>query len=319
VPPTRIKPARLKSGSVLGVVAPSSPLYNRGDIARARARLESLGLQLKLGRHVRDRHGYLAGDDDARARDFVEMWCDPEVEGIICLRGGYGAARIADRLDFARIAAQPKVFVGYSDATILHLALGARANLVTFYGPMLHTFAEAHLSPLTRDAFVRALFDPRPSGDVPRNPDDPWVATITGGSVEGELAGGCLSLLASAIGTRDPPQWRGKIVLLEDVNEEPYTIDARLVHLLRAGAFDDVAGIVVAEHARVGPRSFRPAFPSTLSLEDVIDEVLRPLSVPTLYNLPLGHGTHLATVPLGVRARLDADAGRLEILESGVR
>jgi muramoyltetrapeptide carboxypeptidase len=319
VPSNRIKPARLKPGSsVLGVVAPASPVYNRSDIARAAATMQRVGLKLKLGKHVRDRHGYLAGEDAARAEDFMNVWCDPEVDGVICLRGGYGSARIVDQLDYARIAAQPKVFVGFSDITTLHLALGQRANLVTFYGPMLSTFARPDLSTVTRDSFVRAVCGEEPIGVVALNPDDAWVETITGGVAEGELAGGCLSLLANAIGTPDQPDWRGKVVLLEDVNEEPYAVDARLVQLLRAGVFEGVAGIVVAEPARVEPREFRPAYPSTLSLEDILDELIRPLGVPTIYNLPLGHGKHLTTVPLGVSVRLDADQGRLEILESGV-
>ena len=303
---------------MLGVVAPASPLYNRGDLARSASALQQLGFRLKLGKHVRDRHGYLAGTDEDRAADFMDVWCDPEVDGVICLRGGYGSARIVDRLDYARLGDLPKVFVGYSDATALHLALAARANLVTFYGPMLSTFASPDPSAYTRDGFLKAISQPAPLGAIDPSPDDPWIETVVAGVAQGELAGGCVSLLASAIGTPDAPSWRGKIVFLEDVHEEPFAIDAKLVQLLRAGAFEGVAGIVVAEHAAVGPRTFEPAFPSTLSLEDVVDELLAPLGVPTIYNLPLGHGTHLATVPLGVRARLDADHGRLEILESGV-
>ena len=280
--------------------------------------MQRLGLKLKLGKHIRDRHGYLAGDDAARAQDFLDVWCDPEVDGVICLRGGYGSARIVDLLDYARITALPKVFVGYSDITTLHLALGRRANLVTFYGPMLSALAQPDLSAVTRDGFLKAVCEAGPIGVVQPNPDDPWVETINGGTAEGELVGGCLSLLANSIGTPDQPDWRGKIVFLEDVNEEPYVIDARLVQLRRAGMFEGVAGIVVAEHASVEPREYRPAYPSTLSLEDVLDELVRPLGVPTIYNLPLGHGKHLVTMPLGVSARLDADQGRLEILESGV-
>jgi muramoyltetrapeptide carboxypeptidase len=318
VPYERVKPGRLSAGAVLGVVAPASPLYNRGDIPRAAAALETLGFRLKLGRHVRDQHGYLAGSDADRAADFMDVWCDPEVDGVICLRGGYGTTRIVDRLDFAALAERPKVFVGYSDATALHLALGSRAGLVTFYGPMIWTFSAPGLSAYTRNAFALAVTSLDALGVVAPNPDDAWVETIVPGTAEGELVGGCVSLLAGALGTRDAPDWRGKIVFLEDVGDEPYAIDAKLVQLVRAGAFDGVAGVVVAEHAGVEPRTFRPAYPSTLSFEDVIDEVLRPLGVPMIYNLPLGHGTHLATVPLGVRARLDADHGRLEILESGV-
>jgi muramoyltetrapeptide carboxypeptidase len=304
---------------VLGVVAPASPLYNRGDIARATAALGRLGFRVKLGEHIRDRRGYLAGDDETRAAEFMRVWCDPEVDGVICLRGGYGSPRIVDLLDYERIAAQPKVFVGYSDITALHLAIGQRANLVTFYGPMMLTFARsASKLGYIQDAFVRAVTRIDPLGVIAPDPDDPWVETINGGIVEAEIDGGCLTLLANSIGTADDFDWRGKIVFLEDVDEEPYTIDGRLTQLRRAGKFDGVAGLVIAEHAGVAPREFHPAFPSTLSFEDVIDDLLRPLGVPTIYNLPLGHGSHLATLPLGVRARLDADAGRLEILESGV-
>jgi muramoyltetrapeptide carboxypeptidase len=302
---------------VLGVVAPASPIYNRSDISRARVNLARLGFELKLGEHVLDQRGYLAGHDAARADDFMRVWCDPEVDAVLCLRGGYGSPRIVDRLDFARIAQHSKVFVGYSDITSLHLAIGRRANLVTFYGPMLRYFVARRSDErtYTERALVKAVTQTEPLGVIEPDPDDPWVETINGGVAEGELVGGCLSLLTSAVGTADDLEWRGKIVFLEDVNEEPYTVDGHLVHLLRAGKFDGVAGIVVGEHAGVEPGG---AFPSTLSLEDVIDDLLRPLGVPIIYNLPLGHGGHLATLPLGVRARIDGDAKRLQILESGV-
>ncbi len=308
-----VKPERLGAGAVLGVVAPASPIYNRGDIGRASAVLERLGLRLKLGQHVRDRHGYLAGTDEARAEDFMRVWLDPEVDGVLCLRGGYGCARIVDRLDYAAIEAHPKPFVGFSDITTLHLAIRQRARVGTFYGPMVISLAKPGVSEYTLEGLRRALMEPGPLGAIGPSPDDAWVETINGGVAEGELAGGCVTLLANAIGTRDDFDWRGKIVFLEDVHEEPYAIDRYLVQLLRAGKLDGVAGIVVGEHAGVRPREYQPAFPSTLSLEDVIDELIRPLGVPTIYNLPLGHGKHLATLPLGARARLDADAGRLEV------
>ena len=220
-----------------------------------------------------------------------------------------------DRLDYAALAGHPKVFVGYSDITSLHLALGARANLVTFYGPMVITLARPDVSAYTRAGLARAVSGTGPLGAIGPSPDDPWVETVTPGVAEGELAGGCLQLLANAVGTREDFDWRGKIVFFEDVHEEPYSIDRNLTQLLRAGKLDGVAGIVVAEHVDCGPREHRPAFPSTLSLEDVVDERLRPLGVPTIHGLPLGHGRHLATLPLGVRVRLDAAAGCLEVLE----
>ncbi len=312
--PSRLtRPPRLASGATLGVVAPASPIYNRGDIGRAGAVLERLGLRLKLGAHVRDRHGYLAGTDEARAEDFMRVWLDPEVDGVLCLRGGYGCARIVDRLDYDAIRAHPKPFVGFSDITTLHLAINQRAGLGTFYGPMIVSLAKPGVSAYTLEGLRRAIVEPGPLGAIGPNPDDPWVETINGGVAEGELSGGCLTLLANAVGTPDDFDWRGKIVFLEDVDEEPHAIDRYLVQLLRAGKFEGVAGVVVGEHAGVKPSEYRPSHPSTLSLEDVIDELIRPLGVPTIYNLPLGHGKHLATLPLGARARLDADAGRLEV------
>jgi muramoyltetrapeptide carboxypeptidase len=316
----RVKPHRLHAGAVLGVVAPASPLYNRGDLARAASLLAEHGFQLELAPHWNDHHGYLAGDDAARADDFMRVWCDPRVNGVICLRGGYGSARIVDRLDYDAIAAHPKPFIGFSDITALHLAIGQRANLVTFYGPMIISLARprSSLSAYSVDSLIRAIADSEPLWKIQPNPDDPWLETINGGVAEGELVGGCLSLLAGALGTRDDFDWRGKIVFLEDVNEEPFRIDHNLNQLLRAGKFEGVAGLVLSEHAGVGPRDYRPAFPSTLSFEDVLDELIRPLGLPTLYNLPLGHGRHMATVPLGVQARLDATAQTLEVLEGAV-
>src|SRR4051794_32117349 len=193
----RQKPPALAPGAVLGIVAPASPLYNRSDLSRARANLRRLGFEIKLGRRVLEQRGYLAGDDAARADDFMRVWSDPEVDGVLCMRGGYGCARIVDRLDYEQIAARPKVFVGYSDITALHLALGRRANLVTFYGPMLRSFVKppGPEPSYSERGFVHAVREVRPLGRVEPDPDDPWVETITGGTVEGELVGGCLSLL----------------------------------------------------------------------------------------------------------------------------
>lgn len=315
-PLARVRPPRVLPGATWGVVAPGSPLYNRSDIARAASALETMGYRVKVGAGVKRQHGYLAGDDSERAADFMRVWRDPQVDGVLCLRGGYGSARIVERLDYAAIAAQPKCFVGFSDITALHLAIGQRANLVTFYGPMVTTFARPDVSSYSRDAFRRAVSGEQPLGLIQSNPDDPWVGTLVPGQASGQLAGGCLQLLANAVGTGNDFDWRGRIVFLEDVNSEPFEVDGNLTQLLQAGKFDGVAGLVIGEHAGCVPRAFQPAFPSTLSLEDVIDELIRPLGIPTIYNLPLGHGRHLATLPLGVRVSLDADRGRLEVLDA---
>lgn len=290
-------------------------MFRRGDIARSARWFEQQGFRVRLGTSITARHGYLAGDDAARAEDFMGVWTDPGVDGIVCLRGGYGCERIVDRLDWAVIATHPKPFVGFSNVTALHAAFLARANLVTFYGAMASSFARSHPSPYTAASFLRALTSTDPLGHIPPSPDEPRVQTITPGVAEGLLVGGLLRVLVNQVGTPDDVDWRGCIVFFEEVDQEPWVVDANILALRRSGKLQGVAGIVVGEHTRCGPREYQPTFPSTLSLEEVFDELIRPLGIPTLYNLPLGHGAHHATVPLGVRARLDATAGTLEILE----
>jgi muramoyltetrapeptide carboxypeptidase len=312
-----VKPPRLQPGATLGICAPASPIFGRGEISRGLATLHRLGFRTKLGPHARGRHGYLAGADRDRAADLQGLFEDPEVDGIMCLRGGYGSVRILEHLDFGRIARHPKVFVGFSDITQLHLALRRRCDLVTFYGPMVISLSRPQPSEYTIKVLLKAITGEEPIGAIPPNPDDPWLETLVPGQAEGEIVGGCLSLIADAIGTPEEIDTRDKIVFLEDVGEEPHRLDAHFNQLLRAGKLRDAAGIVVSELSDCAPRQHKPSFPSNLSADEVLEELLIPLGKPCLYGLPLGHGTHLATVPLGVLARLDADAQMFEVLERG--
>lgn len=314
-----IKPPRLKPGATLGLCAPASPLFKRSELLRGMAVLERQGFRLKLGPHARGRHGYLAGSDRDRARDLEALFLDPQVDGIVCLRGGYGSVRLLEHLDFQAIRQHPKVFVGFSDITQLHLALARNCDLVTFYGPMVISLSRPEPSSYTLGGLMRAICGSEPLGVIQPSPDDAWLDCLVSGVAEGELTGGCLTLITDAIGTPEEIDTRGKILFLEDVDEEPHRLDAHLNQLLRAGKLQQAAGLVISELAGCGPRRHEPSFPSNLSVEDVLDELLIPLGKPTLYGLPLGHGKHLATLPLGVRARLDADRKELAILEAGTR
>ncbi|MBI4492782.1 MAG: LD-carboxypeptidase [Chloroflexi bacterium] len=311
-----IKPPRLQPGATLGLCAPASPLFKRSELSRGLAVLEQMGFRVKLAPHARARHGYLAGTDRERAQDLEGLFLDPEVDGIMCLRGGYGSVRLLDYLDFERIAQHPKVFIGFSDITQLHLALARRCNLVTFYGPMVISLARPEPSPYTMEALRRAVCGQEPLGPLAPNPDDPWLECLVPGEAEGELVGGCLALVANSLGTPEEIDTRGRILFLEDVDEEPHCLDACLSQLLRAGKLHQAAGFAIGELAGCGPRRLEPSFPSNLSVEDVLEELLVPLGKPTLYGLPIGHGRHLATLPIGVRARLDAGRKELAILET---
>jgi muramoyltetrapeptide carboxypeptidase len=292
----RKKPPQLRPGMTLGVVAPSGQVLERSRVNRATAAMENLGFKLDFADHAHDSRGYLAGEDADRADDLLTMLERDDIDGMICLRGGYGAIRTVNALNNLpgreRLRAlanrAPKALIGYSDITVIHALI-------------------------TRDAFIRALLMTEPF-DIPPDPDDPYVATLVPGTVEGELAGGCLSLIVSLIGTPWEIDLRDKIFFFEDVDEEPYGIDRMLSQLIATGQLQQCAGIVIGEHANCSPKG--PG--NTLGLEQVFDDLIRPLGIPTIYHLPIGHGKHIATLPLGVRARLDATARTLRVLEPGV-
>ncbi len=303
----------------LGIIAPSSPVLDSHDTARGVAGLAHLGFAVIFGEHARDSRGYLAGRDNDRADDLLTMLERDDIDAIICVRGGYGAGRVLNALRaparLARLralAGRPaKAVIGFSDITMIHALLARELGWISFYGPVVTSFKEA--SDYTVAAFRRALMGTEPFDIFPA-PDDAYVATIAPGVAEAPLRGGCLSLLTTLIGTPWEPDLRGAICFFEDVHEEPYAIDRQLTHLLAAGKLQGCAGIVIGELADCRPRSAI----NTLGLGDIFDDLLRPLGIPILYNLPIGHGKHLATLPLGVRARLDASAGTLRILEAGV-
>jgi muramoyltetrapeptide carboxypeptidase len=257
---------------------------------------------VSLSEHVLDRTGsYLAGTDVARADDFTRAWRDPDVSAVICARGGYGATRMLDLVDWDGLAGTPpKLFVGASDATALHEAIGSRLSVATLFGPMVATAAVAHAEAWSMAAYKAALFGEW-SG-MCLSAEEP--AVFNPGSASGITAGGNLSLLAATVGSVTSRPAAGAIVLLEDVTEEPYRIDRLLTQLLRSGWFDQVAAVALGTWTECGD----PAV-----VEDVLKDRLCPLEVPVLSGFPFGHGTRQASIPLGVEAVLDTQAAALRI------
>jgi muramoyltetrapeptide carboxypeptidase len=316
---TTQKPPRLREGMTLGIVAPSSPVAESADAARGIARFESLGFKTVLGAHAQDKRGYLAGSDADRADDLLTMLERDDIDAVICIRGGYGAGRLINACStperqarLRQIAGRPpKAVIGFSDITMVHALIARELGWTSFYGPMITSFK--NVTDYTIAALRSALMDVAPF-DVLPSPDDPYLETIVPGTAEGVLTGGCLSLVISLLGTPWEPDLRGKLFFFEDVGEEPYEIDKMLTHLIAAGKLQECAGIIIGELADCRQRN--PT--NTLHLGEIFDDLVRPLGIPTLYNLPIGHGKHIATLPLGVRARLDATAKTLRIIEPGV-
>jgi muramoyltetrapeptide carboxypeptidase len=298
------RPRRLSVGDEVAIVAPAGPVP--ADRLEAGVRiLESWGLRVRLGKHVYDRHDsfdYLAGIDGDRASDFMRAWTDPQIRAVFAARGGYGAQRMIELLDWGQLVqAGAKVLCGFSDLTALHQGIAAILGLVTIHGPVVTSlgFADAQ----TAEQVRRTMFEPETALELIGGHE---TTALVPGVAQGVLVGGNLSLLAAEVGTPLSRPARGSLVVLEDCDEEPYRIDRSLTHLLRSGWFEGVHGIGLGSWVNCGtPEQVR----------SVLAERLTGLGVPILCGLPIGHGTANHAVPLGVRARLDTHAGTLTLIQ----
>jgi muramoyltetrapeptide carboxypeptidase len=282
---------------------------------------ESRGYKVKLAEGIFDRDDYVAGTPERRAADLNAMFADPEVDVVQCFQGGYGSAQTIPLLDFDAIAASPKPFVGYSDITALHTALLRKTGLATFYGNGLAGVGDPkEMSDFSRERLLATLTGTA-DAEVPRDPDDPYVRAIRGGTATAPLVGGCLWLLIQSMGTPWEFDLDGAIFFFEDVKLPPYYLDGFLTQLRQDGKLDNVAGVVVGElkDCDWGDQREAADWARSRSVEDVLEHQLEPLGVPVLYKLPLGHGKHLASIPLGVRYTLDADRKTLTLEQSPFR
>lgn len=293
-------------------MSPASPPAAAALVRRGRKQLEALGLRVVTGRHVMASHGYLAGTDRKRLDDLEAAFRDPDVKAIFCSRGGYGVARFLPDFDARAARRHPKAVIGFSDITMLHLAL-QKAGLVSFWGPMPCT--RSGLTPFSVRSLVRTLMSADPVGRVPFSKAH-RPRTLRPGVARGPLTGGTLSLLTASLGTPCEVETRGRIVFVEDVGEEPYKVDRMLTQLVAAGKLRDAAGVALGVFTDARPRNYTAR--RSLTMEEVFADRLLPLKIPVLVNLAVGHVPDQVTLPYGVAARLDARARTLELLEPGV-
>jgi muramoyltetrapeptide carboxypeptidase len=315
-----LKPQRLAPGQTVGVIAPA---YTVGEDDRIRIGLEtveSLGFRVKPGQHLFRRHGYFAGTDEQRAADLNALFADPEVAGIICLRGGYGASRTLPHLDFDLIRRNPKALIGYSDITSLLNPIQQRTGLVTFHGPI----ADQTYTPYTLAQFQKVVQTPEaptvlaaapPFEAAPGRIDRQNRAiTLVPGKARGRLVGGNLTLLAHLAGTPYAPDYAGAIVFFEDVQETVHRIDRMLTQLWLAGALQQAAGLVFGKFTEIPPSTNTFQF----SLEQVLADRAQAVGIPAVRGLMIGHVEDQATLPIGCKVELDADARTLTLLETAV-
>ena len=304
---------KLKFGDTIGLIAPSGAMRTEGAIERAVKETERMGFKVKLGESAGKKYGYLSGEDDVRARDINAMFADDEVDAIFCIRGGYGAMRILDQLDYDLIRKHPKIFVGFSDITALHIALLNRCKLATFHAPMAVGWSNGPLDDFSRESMYKALMYAEPVGELVNPPEYP-KQTVNPGKADGILVGGNLMLIASSLGTPWEIDTKDRIIFIEEIGERTYCVDRMLTQLRLAGKFDDCAGVVFGDFADC-PIEY-PEF--GLTLEEIIRDVVAPCGKPVFTGLRCGHCTPKLTLPLGVKCSMDADECTLTVLESAV-
>jgi muramoyltetrapeptide carboxypeptidase len=316
----RAKPPRIRPGDTIGLIEPASASDEAFDIALVEEAVLAMELKPKRGQHVLGRHGYLGGQDKDRAADVTAMFADKDVRAILCVRGGWGSARLLPFVDWGVVRANPKLLIGYSDITALHMAIAAKGGAYTLHGPNgSSAWGKASL-----DSFKSIAFD----GAMPlyKNPvagDDRLIQRrwrtqkLTGGKAQGRLLGGNLTVLTALAGTQYMPSFDGAILFLEDIDEAEYRIDRMLTQLGQAGVLSKLAGVVFGQCTNCrDPDGSGPGGGFTLNA--LLQQHLGSLGVPAYQGAWFGHMADQYSLPVGALAEIDADAGTLRLLESAV-
>lgn len=310
--PAITRPKRLKKGSTVGICATAGPVRSESEVDDFTAVLRSKGFQVKEGKNVRKQYGYFSASDKERAEEFMDMINDPDVDGIFFTRGGWGCARVLEYLDFEAIKNNPKVIMGFSDMTTLLNAITYKTGLVTFHGPS----GNSTWNPFSW-RFIEDLLIDRHRVDYPL-PDAKFLTeypkTLVGGTAEGILIGGNLTVLSTLIGSGYLPSWKDKILFLEDVMEEPYRIDRMITHLKLNGVFDQISGLILGSFRKCEPEEPERSF----TLIQVFEQHFSDLSIPVFYGAPIGHVRDKFTVPVGMPVRMNADKLQFEVLYPSV-
>ena len=307
-PPSILKPPHLKVGDTIGLISPAGAVDQK-TVDEFTQILLKLGLKVKLGKHILDRYGYLAGKDINRAADVNAMFADTSVQGIFTMAGGWGCNRILPLLDYNLIRQNPKIIMGFSDVTSLILAIYARSGIIAFHGPLAtstwNTFSVEHVQRILFNGEAMILIN------LLSTP----VETITSGKVRGRLVGGNLSLVTALVGSGYLPDWDKTILFVEEVREDVYRVDRMLTQLKLAGILDKIAGFIFGQCTKCSAGEDNEP---SLTLQEVLSDRIKPLGIPAWYGSMIGHIPDKFTLPLGVEVEIDADLGAIRMLESAV-
>ncbi len=314
--PEIIKPKKLKKKATIGIVAPASFIRKPENAEKFFEEFTEKGYTIKRGKNIFSGHGYFAGTDAERLEDLHTFFADPDVDAIFALGGGWGSGRLLPQLDFSLIRNNPKILMGYSDITALHMGIHAQTGLVTFHGPN----GLSDWNEFTTEQFEQLLVknkrvawegSPLDEADTTKG-----RFTVVEGQTEGKLIGGNLTVISALVGTPYLPSFDGAILLLEDVREDVYRVDRYLTHLKLAGLLDKVRGIVFGSCSRCQPEELPE---HAFSLKEMLTLNLKPLGKPCFFGMPFGHIKENFAFPIGVEAALDAGKGTLTLKEKALR
>ncbi len=306
----KLKPNALKAGDTIAVCSPAGAVWDEAQVQKFIGIIEGLGFKVKLGQTLKEKHGYFAGKDELRAKELNDFFADTTVHGIFCMKGGWGCARILDKLDYALIKKNPKVIMGFSDITSLLIAIYAKTGLVTYHGPV----GNSGWNDFSVDYIRRVLMKKEVVTYAYPDKDEDKPYMINAGKAKGILIGGNLTVLAGIIGSQYLPDWKNKILFLEEAKEEPYSVDRMLTQLKLAGVLQNISGFVFGKCVKCEAEEPAKAF----LLKEVLEQHIKPLGIPAFYGAMIGHIENKYTIPLGVEAEIDADKNVIRLLESGV-
>lgn len=298
---------KIQKGSKIGVLAPAfQPKPER--LQKGIDYLKSLGYSVVEGLSLYAKHGYLAGSDQLRLDDIHQMFADPEIDAIICARGGWGCLRLLDQLDYELVKSNPKLFIGYSDVTTLQLAFWTHGQVPSLSGPMVAVEMGTGIEEFTATHFWGQLFNPNPQYSIHFNPQESPIGQH--GQAVGTLLGGCLSMVAHQLGTPYSPDYNDCILFLEDIGEEPYRIDRYLAQMKQAGVFENIRALILGNFIDCENQDAdRPSF----TVDEVLQDYFSQKTYPVIYNFPYGHGMVKVSLPIGVPAKIDTESALLEL------
>ncbi|MFI5149259.1 MAG: LD-carboxypeptidase [Bacteroidia bacterium] len=306
-----IRPPALKTGDTIAITSPAGAVWDSHQVDVFVAILQGLGFKVKKGQTLTERYGFFAGKDELRAKELNDLFTDREVKAIFCMKGGWGCARLLPLINFGNISANPKIIMGFSDITSLLIAIQAKTGMTTFHGPVGNSgwndFTVGYLKRVLMTGETVTYLSTGKQEDIP--------LVINPGKATGMLCGGNLSVLAGMMGSAYLPSWKNKILFLEETGEEPYRIDRMLTQLRLCGVLENLSGLIFGKCIKCTADEPDKAF----TFQQVLEQNIKPLGIPAFYGAMIGHIENKFTVPVGIKAVMDAEKGTLTLLESAVK